>query len=109
MAWLLLALAILLEVAGTTSMKFSNGFERLLPSVLMFLFYLLSFVALTYALKRIEVSVAYALWSGIGTLMITLLGAFLFKEPLGWVKVVSILFIVAGAVGLRLSSGTGGE
>lgn len=109
MAWLQLSLAILLEVAGTTSMKLSEGFERPLPSVLMFIFYLLSFVVFTYALKRIEVSIAYAIWSGTGTLMITLIGAYLFKEPLGWVKVASILLIVIGVVGLRLSSATGPE
>ena len=109
MAWLQLALAILLEVAGTTSMKLSSGFERLIPSVLMFVFYLLSFVVFTYALKRIEVSIAYAVWSGVGTVLITLVGAYLFKEPLGWVKLVSIFLIVTGVVGLRLSSGAGTE
>ena len=109
MAWLQLALAILLEVAGTTSMKLSSGFERLIPSVMMFVFYLLSFVVFTYALKRIEVSIAYAVWSGVGTVLITVVGAYLFKEPLGWVKLVSIFLIVTGVVGLRLSSGTGTE
>jgi len=107
MAWLQLVLAILLEVAGTTSMKLSDGFERPLPSVLMFIFYLLSFVFFTYALKRIEVSIAYAIWSGTGTLLITLLGAYLFKEPLGYLKLGSILLIIIGVVGLRLSSHEG--
>ena len=69
--WLLLVSAIALEVAGTTSMKLSQGFTRLVPSVLLFVCYVASFVALTLALKKIEVSVAYAVWAGVGTAMET--------------------------------------
>lgn len=102
-AWLYLAAAILLEVAGTTSMKLSQGFTRLTPSVLIFVFYALSFVALTFALKRIEVSVSYAIWSGVGTTLIALIGILYFNESVNLAKIASIALIVTGVVGLNLS------
>lgn len=102
--WLYLIVAIVFEVAGTTAMKFSDGFTKTVPSVVMFVFYILSLVALTYALKRIDMSIAYAVWAGVGTALITIVGIVLFKEPAGLVKIVSILLIIAGVVGLHLSS-----
>lgn len=103
--WLLLATAILLEVAGTTSMKFSEGFTRLLPSVLLFVFYAASFTLLTMALRRIEVSVAYAIWSGVGTALISVIGFIYFQETVSVLKIVSILLIIIGVVGLNLEGG----
>ena len=72
MHWFYLASAILFEVAGTTSMKLSYGFTRLLPSILLFVFYAISFVSLTFAVKKIDMSVSYAIWSGVGTALIQL-------------------------------------
>ncbi len=100
--WLLLTGAIVLEVAGTTSMKLSEGFSRLVPSVLIFVFYGLSFVALTLALRRFDVSVAYAVWSGVGTALVAVIGVMYFREPLTALKLVSIALIIAGVVGLNL-------
>ena len=102
--WLYLILAIVLEVAGTTSMKLSEGFSRLLPSVMIFVFYALSFAGLTLALKRIDVSVAYAIWSGLGTALITVIGLAYFKEPATLVKILSIALIILGVAGLNLDS-----
>ena len=102
--WLYLILAIVLEVAGTTSMKLSEGFSRLLPSVMIFIFYALSFAGLTLALKRIDVSVAYAIWSGLGTALITVIGLAYFKEPATLIKILSIALIVLGVAGLNLDS-----
>jgi small multidrug resistance pump len=99
--WLCLAGAIVLEIAGTTSMKLSHGFSRTLPSVLLFLFYGLSFALMTVAVKRIDVSVSYAIWSGVGTTLITLIGVAWFGESLTRVQVGSIALIIAGVVGLR--------
>jgi small multidrug resistance pump len=101
--WLLLVLAILFEVAGTLAIKFSAGFTRPLPSVLLFVFYLLSFAALALALKRIELSIAYAIWAGVGMALITLIGLVFFKEPNSLVKMVSITLIIIGVVGLNLN------
>ena len=101
--WFILAGAIVLEVAGTTSMKLSQGFTRLVPSVLLFVFYAASFVALTFSLKKIEVSVAYAVWSGVGTALIAAIGIVIFRESANPLKFFSILLIIAGVVGLNLS------
>jgi small multidrug resistance pump len=105
MSWLYLVLAIVLEVSGTTSMKLSQGFTQMLPSILMFLFYGLSLGALTLALKSIDVSVAYAVWSGLGTALIATVGILWLKEPLNTLKIVSLMLIIIGVIGLNLSGG----
>jgi small multidrug resistance pump len=105
MAWLYLVVAIVTEVIGTTSMKLSEGFSKLSPSILVFVFYGLSLVALTLALRRIDVSVAYAVWSGLGTAMIAAIGLLIFKEPLTLVKMLSLLCIIAGVIGLNSVGG----
>ncbi|MDQ7046827.1 MAG: multidrug efflux SMR transporter [Sulfurovum sp.] len=102
--WLFLIGAIALEVAGTTAMKLSNGFTKTVPSVAMFVFYILSLVALTYALKKFDMSMAYAIWSGVGTALITIVGIYFFKEPASMMKIGSVALIIVGVVGLHLSS-----
>ena len=84
-------------------MKLSDGFTKLLPSILMFVFYAASFAVLTLALKKIDVSVAYAVWAGMGTALIAAIGMLYFKEPFSALRVLSILLIIAGVVGLNLS------
>lgn len=103
MSWLLLAVAIVLEVLGTTSMKLSEGFARPVYSLLMVVFYALSFVALALVLKQIDVSVAYAVWSGLGMALVAALGVLAFGEPLTAVKALALLLIVAGVVMLNLA------
>ncbi|HXF40031.1 MAG TPA: multidrug efflux SMR transporter [Blastocatellia bacterium] len=105
MTWIYLALAILLEVAGTTCMKLSDGFTKMVPSILLFVFYTLSFGMLTLALKRIDVSVAYAVWSGVGTALIGTIGVLWFKEPMTALKLISLALIIVGVVGLNLGGG----
>ena len=105
MMWLYLVLAIVLEVSGTTCMKLSEGFTRLVPSILLFVFYSLSFGALTLALKRIDVSIAYAVWSGVGTALIATIGVLWFREPVTALKLISLGLIIIGVVGLNLSGG----
>jgi small multidrug resistance pump len=99
--WLALAGAIVLEIAGTVSMKLSHGFTRMLPSVLLFVLYGLSFGLMTVAVKKVDMSVSYAIWSGVGTATIALIGVFAFRESLSFVQVISIVLIIAGVVGLR--------
>lgn len=101
--WLFLTLAIVFEVAGTTAMKFSDGFSKWLPSILIFVFYGVSFTLLTLALKKIDVSVAYAIWSGVGTALIAVIGVLMFKDPMNAMKVISIALIILGVVGLNFS------
>lgn len=100
--WFFLTSAIILEVAGTISMKFSDGFTKLIPSVSMAIFYIASLAMLTLALKKIELSIAYAIWAGVGTALIAMVGIFYFNETATTLKFVSILLIVIGVVGLNL-------
>jgi small multidrug resistance pump len=102
-SWIYLIAAILFEVSGTTCMKLSEGFTKLVPSVLIFVFYGLCFSCLTLALKRIEVSVAYSVWAGLGTVLIALIGIIWFRESATFIKLVSITLIVAGVIGINAS------
>lgn len=105
MSWFYLILAIILEVSGTTSMKLSQGFTKILPSIAMFIFYILSLISLTLALKKVDVSVTYAVWSGLGTTLIAIIGILYFKEPSTIIKILSICLIITGVIGLNLSGG----
>ncbi|WP_413207245.1 DMT family transporter [Rhodospirillum sp. A1_3_36] len=100
--WLILGTAIVFEVMGTTAMKFSDGFTRLWPSVALVACYAASFYLLTLTLKRLDVSIAYAIWSGAGTVLITLIGIVLFKEPATVLKLLFIGMIITGVVGLNM-------
>ena len=104
--WLYLALAVVLEVCGTTCMKLSDGFSKLTPSILIFIFYGLSFALFVLALKRIDVSIAYAMWAGLGVLLIGAVGILYFKEPVSALRIASTILIIGGVVGLY-SSGAG--
>jgi small multidrug resistance pump len=100
--WIYLLIAILTEVVGTTMMKVSQGLSRLLPSVLMFGMYVISFVFMALALKKIEVSTAYAIWSGIGTALIAMIGIVAFRESFNIPKLEGLVLIIAGVVLLNL-------
>jgi len=102
--WIYLLGAIVFEVAGTTAMKMSDGFTKTVPSFAMVIFYLFSLGALTFALKKFDVSMAYAIWSGVGTALITVIGFYYFKEEITLLKIVSIGFIILGVVGLHMST-----
>ena len=107
MSWFLLFVAIVFEVAGTTCMKLSNGFTKVAPSVLLFVFYGISFAVFSIALKKgINLSAAYAIWCGIGMSLIAAIGIFYFKEPVTALKMGSIVLIIAGVIGLSLSKVT---
>jgi small multidrug resistance pump len=102
--WLLLLGAIVLEVCGTTCMKLSEGFTKVLPSILIFVFYAGSFTAMTVVVKRLDISVTYAIWSGLGTVLISAIGMLWFREPATALRMVFIALIIAGCVGLNLTS-----
>ncbi|MFB5268663.1 DMT family transporter [Paenibacillus enshidis] len=103
MGWIYLSMAIALELTGTIIMKYSAGFTRLLPSVLMFFFYGLSFASLNLAVRTLNLSLAYAMWSGLGTLLITLAGYYLFHEAISLRQWICIAIIVAGVIGLKVN------
>ena len=100
--WLYLLIAILTEVVGTTLMKVSQGLTRLIPSVLMFVLYGISFVFMALALKRIEVSTAYAIWSGLGTALIATIGILWFRESFNIPKLVGLVLIIVGVILLNM-------
>ena len=103
MEFLYLFLAIILEVCGTTCMKLSEGFKRPIPSVLIFVFYVACFIFLTLALRKLPVSFVYAIWSGLGTAIVTVVGIVHFQESLSPGKLASIFLIILGVVALQLS------
>jgi small multidrug resistance pump len=102
MSWIMLIAAICMEVCGTTCMKLSEGFTRLIPSILIFVFYAVAFILMTFAVKKLDLSLTYAIWSGVGTFLVALIGIFCFKEPLTVLKAASMALVIAGIVGLNL-------
>lgn len=102
MSWIYLALAILFELLGTFSMKTSEGFSRLWPSVSAFISYGMSSATLILALRTLPLGVAYAIWSGVGTACAVGIGCYFFGETFTPVKFASTALIVAGVIGLHL-------
>ncbi len=103
-AWILLAVAIAFEVAGTSLLKASDGFTRWGYGAASMACYWICFGFLAAAIKTIPVGVAYAIWSGIGILAITIIGWFWFKQSLNLAQIACIALIAVGAIGLNLST-----
>ncbi|QRG67124.1 DMT family transporter [Brevibacillus choshinensis] len=108
MHWVYLLLAIVFEVAGTTSMKLSEGLSKPIPTVMMFVLYILCFSSLSLALKEMEVGTAYAIWSGLGTAIVAVIGVIVFHDALTVKKVIAIALIIGGCVLLNLGGGAHG-
>ncbi|WP_291867820.1 quaternary ammonium compound efflux SMR transporter SugE [Bradyrhizobium sp.] len=102
MAWLLLLIAGLLEVGWAVGLKYTEGFTRLVPSVLTLLSMTASIGLLAVALKTLPMGTAYAVWTGIGAVGTAILGIVLFGDPAGVARIACIGLIVAGIVGLKL-------
>jgi quaternary ammonium compound-resistance protein SugE len=101
MAWLLLFLAGLFEVAWAIGLKYTHGFTRLWPSVLTLIAMAVSVVLLALAIKTIPVGTGYAVWTGIGAAGTALMGMYLFGESTAMLRVLSLGLIVLGIVGLK--------
>ena len=104
MAWLLLMVAGLLEVTWAVGLKYTEGFTRLLPSVLVAVAMAGSVWLLAIAMRSLPIGTAYAVWVGIGAVGTVILGIFLFDEPLNTARLVSVGLIVAGIIGLKLAT-----
>jgi quaternary ammonium compound-resistance protein SugE len=104
MAWLLLVIAGLLEVGWAIGLKYTEGFTRLWPSVFTAAAMVASLVLLGIAMKSLPVGTAYAVWVGVGAVGTVILGIVLFAEPADTARLVSVGLIVAGIIGLKLSS-----
>ena len=102
--WTYLAIAILSEVAATSALKASEGLSRLWPSVVVIVGYGISFYFLSLTLKTIPVGIAYAVWSGAGVALITLIAWLFFSQKLDLPAILGLLLIVAGVVVLNLYS-----
>jgi small multidrug resistance pump len=103
-SWLFLLIAIPFGVLGTVSMKLSHGLKKWKPSVCLIIFYCISFVALTLALQGIDVSIVYAIWSGLGTILIAIIGVLVFDESVSLKKLMSLGLIVIGMIGIHLAN-----
>lgn len=104
MEWIFLVLAIVTEVGGTSLLKFSDGLRNLPPTAGSLVLYLVSLGLLALSLRQVEVSVAYAIWSGLGTALIVVISILFLGEVMSWTKFLFIGLIVVGAVGLNLTS-----
>lgn len=102
MKWIYLFIAGALEITWAVTMKMSNGFTVLLPSIITGVGYIASAVFLSIALRQIPLGTAYAMWTGMGIVGTTLLGIFLFNEKLSVPQVLCVILIVVGIVGLKM-------
>jgi small multidrug resistance pump len=107
MSAVFLTAAILLEIVATLSLRASDGFSKPVPTLAAVAGYVLAFALLAQALKTIEVGVAYAVWSGVGTAAITIIGILALGESAAALKLLGTAMIVVGVVVLNLSDATG--
>ena len=103
MNWLSLILAGMLEIVWAIGLKYTQGFTKLMPSIITILAMLGSIILLGFAMKTIPISTAYAIWVGIGVMGTFILGVFLFNEPYNLMRIVSIILIILGIIGLKVS------
>ncbi|WP_428294952.1 DMT family transporter [Hydrogenophaga sp.] len=103
-AWMMLGLAIVAEVIGTTALKASENFTRLGPSLVVVLGYGVAFYCLSLVLRSIPVGVAYAIWSGLGIVLITLVAYLVYDQRIDLAGLIGMGLIVAGVVVLNLFS-----
>jgi small multidrug resistance pump len=104
MKWMILYAAIAFEVFGTAALKLSNGMQKPAIFAASLGLYAISFVLLSKSLQAMPIGMAYAVWSGVGTLMIILIGVFWFKEAMTIWHVIFMAMIIIGAIGLNLTA-----
>jgi len=102
----LLATAIICEVFGSSMLKVSNGFKKILPSIGVLLGMGSAFYCLSLALSTIPLGTAYAIWSGVGTALTALIGVIIYKENFNLKKLLGLILIIGGVVIMKLSGGS---
>jgi quaternary ammonium compound-resistance protein SugE len=107
MAWIYLILAGLLEVGWAVGLKYTDGFTKLLPSIVTVAAMIGSFALLSQALRVLPIGTAYAIWTGIGAVGTALLGMVLFGEPRDVARILCILLIIVGILGLKFTTAAG--
>jgi small multidrug resistance pump len=103
LAWIYLTAAIATEVVGTLFLRFTDGFTRPLPSIVVIATYVASLWLTALALKTLEISLAYAVWAGVGTAAIAIIGMAALGETVNGLKLASIALVISGVIGLNLS------
>ncbi|KZX73694.1 multidrug transporter [Oleiphilus sp. HI0009] len=109
MAYLYLLIAIVSEVIGTSALKASEGFAKLGPSVLVVLGFSVAFYCLSLVLRSIPMGVAYAIWSGLGIVLISIVGFIIFDQKIDVAAIVGIVLIISGIVVMNVFSSTVGH
>ncbi|MCX7068876.1 MAG: quaternary ammonium compound efflux SMR transporter SugE [Methylococcales bacterium] len=103
MAWLLLFSAGCVEIVFALSLKYNQGFTKLLPSIITCLSGAGSFGLLMWAIKSLPLGTAYAVWTGMGAVGVAIMGIILFKESMDWMRLLSITLVIIGIIGLKLT------
>lgn len=106
MGYLYLTIAIVAEVIATSALKASEGFTRMTPSVIVVVGYCVAFYFLSLVLKAVPIGVAYAIWSGLGIVLVTIVGAFMFEQKLDLASIIGIILIITGIVVMNVFSNT---
>lgn len=104
MHWFYLGIAIVSEVIATSALKAADGFTQLVPSIIVVLGYAAAFYFLSLTLRFIPIGITYAVWSGVGIVLVSLIGWFAYRQPLDIAAMIGIGFIVAGVVILNFFS-----
>ena len=104
MRWVFLSIAILAEVIATSALKSSEGFSKIIPSSIVIVCYGIAFYFLSLTLETILVGIAYAIWSGVGITLISIIGYFIYKQTLDLSAIIGILLIIAGVIVINLFS-----
>lgn len=102
MEYIFLALAIALELVATTVLRYSEGFTKLVPTIVCVVLYIVGYFCLSRAILKMNLGVAYATWCGVGMVVTTLISAFLFKQGISLIGILGIVLIVIGCVILNL-------
>jgi quaternary ammonium compound-resistance protein SugE len=105
MEWIYLFIAAAFEIGWAVSLKYTEGFSKLYPTIVMVIFMVLSFYFLSQAVKNLPIGTGYAVWTGTAVIGTAILGVFLFNEPYNIGRVVCIMLIATGIVGLKFISG----
>ena len=104
MGYIYLLIAIVCEVIATTALKSTNGFSKIIPSIIVVIGYSLSFYFLSLVLKFIPLGITYAIWSGIGIALISITGYYMYNQKLDYPAIIGIIFIIIGVVIIQLNS-----
>lgn len=103
-AYIFLLIAILSEVTASTALRATKGFSQLVPSVITVVGYAISFYALSYTLGVFKLGITYAIWSGVGMILIAILGYVVYGQKLDWPAIIGIVLIIAGVIIIQLFS-----